>query len=172
MIGLGDFGDLKVYLRQWGRVMGVRRGPEWDGEYSGELAGQTHVLLRAVRAETKVTPRGRRRRSYMGADGKHRSEPAPENICYGTESRGGTKPMTLDPVVELVDVAVLELHRWKKSAGVVVRLEYCAGPIGQKAKAHTASEILGERMTARQYRRELETAHVWLSGRLPTRLIA
>jgi hypothetical protein len=41
--------ELRTMLRVWGRVFGPAPAKEWDEDSSEDLAGDTHVLMRAAR---------------------------------------------------------------------------------------------------------------------------
>lgn len=157
--------ELDEMLRRWARAFGVRPPPEWDEDASDDLAGSTHVLLRAVRVGTRSRKRRRRLRTYTTKDGSVGVEPAPESFCYGKESQGGARPMHIDPVAEAVDVALLELYRVDPMQSVVLKIEYGTGRRRRKERVHDAGEKLGERITAHRYRHELELGRAWLLGR-------
>lgn len=157
--------ELRTMLRAWGRAFGPAPAKEWDEDSSEDLAGDTHVLMRAARVGTRTEPKRRKTRSYRAADGKTAFEPAPANVCYGKQSKSGSKPMWINPVAEQVEVAVLQLYATDRVKSIVLRMEYCAGRIGRSEKAVLASNALDLRITTRRYRHELELAHAYLMGR-------
>lgn len=158
------YADLNEMLRRWSRAFGVRPPPEWDEETSDDLAGSTHVLLRAVRVGTRAQKRRRKTRTYTAADGTVNVEPAPESVCYGKESQGGAKPMHIDPVADAVDLALLELYRVEPMQSVILKIEY-GTPGRRKDRVIDAGARLGQKITGHRYRHELELGRAWLLGR-------
>lgn len=164
--------EVKRLLRRWGSAFGVKPPPEWDEDTSEGTSGSTHALLRSVRAASKAESRRTRKRIFVNKAGQEEEEEAPENICYGRDSRGGAKPMFIPPDAEAVEIAFLELHRIDRVRATVLRMEYCAGRIGRREKAKQAGQALGHSVTLRRFRYELDFAHAWMGGRLSGRKVA
>lgn len=164
--------ELKRLLRRWGSVFGVKPPPEWDEDTSEGTSGSTHALLRSVRAASKTEARRTRKRQFINAAGQEEEEEAPENVCFGRDTRGGAKPMFIPPDAEAVEIACLELHRIDRVRATVLRMEYCAGRIGLSEKAQLAGKALELRIKRSRFRYELGLAHAWMAGRLSSRVAA
>jgi len=87
-----------------------------------------------------------------------------------------TPTRTSGPVTAVVDVgvpkhlqwvedAMMQLYRQNTRRGLVLRIEY-TGFGFQSDKAIQVGAALGETMTVRQYRMELDKAREWLRGRI------
>lgn len=164
--------ELKRLLRHWGRSFGPAPTSEWDEDSSGDLGGSTHVLLRVVRVGTRKDAVATKTRSFVGSDGALRTEKAPENICYGVQSRGGPKPITMSPDAEAVELAWFDLYRKEPIRALVLRMEYCGFRAPQKERAAWVGRAAETRITTRRYRHELDMAHVWMDGAMSGRRAA
>lgn len=176
--------ELENLLRRWGRVFGEPPPSEWDEESSGTETGQTHALVQAARADGKSVLklnttlsklrdklRKQRREQILGEKLKKGygdpRELLEEHRCYGFESRGGKKPMYIDPVADWVDRTAVQLYENDQTLAVVLRIEYCTRGNRAEVKLPKVRKILGmPTMKLRRYRLELEAAKDWMMRKL------
>lgn len=175
--------ELENLLRRWGRVFGEPPPSEWDEESSGTETGQTHALVQAAKSDglsvlkmnttlSKLRDRLRkqRREAILGDKLKKGfSDPRElleEHRCWGSESRGGKKPMHIDPLADWVDRTAVQLYENDQTLAVVLRIEYCTRG-RHRDKLPKVQNILEQpRMTLRQYRQHLDQARTWMDGAL------
>jgi hypothetical protein len=171
--------DLERLLRHWGRIYGWPPPDEWDEDDSEGLQGQTHALVAAMRVDgrvqlkldtqlAKLRDKLKRRASQAlrkTDDFRDPRELHEEHRCYGSESRGGAKPMKVHPEADHVDRVVVQLYTFNPVQGVIIRIEYCTRGLRHRDKAAMAGRILDNpHLTLRQYRLYLEHARIWMLG--------
>lgn len=175
--------ELENLLRRWGRVFGEPPPSEWDEEKSGTETGSTHALVQAARsdglsvlkmnmtlAKLRDKLRRQRRESILGEKllkGYHDPrELMEEHRCYGFETRGGRKPMHVDPVADWVDRTAVQLYENDQTLAVVLRIEYCTRGRHRDKLPRVQSILENPRMSLRQYRQHLDQARAWMDGAL------
>lgn len=173
--------ELENLLRRWGRVFGEPPPDEWDEESSGTETGATHALVQAAKVDgksvlklnttlSKLRDRLRKQRRELILGEKLKkgySDPRElleEHRCYGFESRGGKKPMHIDPVADWVDRTALQLYENDQTLAVVLRIEYCTRGRHRDKLPKVQSILEQPRMTLRQYRQHLDQARTWMDG--------
>lgn len=174
-----DAKELDSLLRHWGRVFGEKPPKEWDEDESGSEMGQTHALVQAMRVDGKsnllldtalAKLRDRLKRARIKTaklTSKHDPrELMAEHRCFGFQSRGGPKPMYVDPAADWVDRVAIELDRHDHTQGVVLRYEYCTRGRHRDKLGEVQKVLQAPRMSLRQYRMALDYARVWMNGAL------
>jgi hypothetical protein len=189
-----DAEELELCLHRWGRVFGEKPKIEPE-ELSDEEEEDARALAKAQRAETLLaraaemglrtkrteaapmhTNRSRARLALMGAQAgaSYRTEkgaplPVPAwaaDPVRGRQTNAGGAPWSPDPVAELVERAVLSLHRFDRLMATCLRVEYCTRGLRFREKVARAGFHLELLLPAREYRRGLDRAKVWIAGRL------
>ena len=168
--------EVEALLRRWGRVFGQR--PQTDEE---PTSGYRHPIALAMehapgKADKRVASHrdGRAQRIILGEaaglttqDGK-RTRPVPvwaTEPVTGTQTQGARGRWYPDPEADRVELAWHDLYRCARLPAIVLRCEYCLRG-AQQDKCSAAIEITSAPMKLRRYRIELETARVWMHGRL------
>jgi hypothetical protein len=170
--------DVEQLLRRWGRWFGEAPPAEWDEDSSGTEQGQTHVLLQAMRVDgrvalaldtrlAKLRDRLRRRAaSEIRKSGEFSDsrEAFAEHLCWGAQSRGGPKPLRMDPTADWVDRLACQLFAHRPVPGVILRIEYCTRG-RHRDKLPRAQDILDDpHLKLRHFREELAYARAWMTG--------
>lgn len=171
--------DLEQILRRWGRVFGQPPPREWDEDSSHGQGALTSVLLSRLHVgEGATTARARRRPPWI--------DPAtgalvPQHIAgekhitaRGKASRCGSAPWSPGSEVDAVERAALQLYRFNRLRGVVLRVEYCMRGMKQSEKATVVSctEGIDDRVKLRRYRQELDFARHFMAGQLFGKIFA
>lgn len=189
-----DSKELEFVLRRWGRVFGERPKLEAEEEkiedaIAEAVAAKAHapdtLLARAaemgLRTKRSVaapihTNRSRARLSLIGAQAgpgfrnqAGRPLPVPEwaaEPVRGTQTNAGGAPWCPDPIAEVVERSVLALYRFDRIMASCLRVEYCTRGLRFREKVARAAFHLELNLPAREYRRGIDRAKVWIAGRL------
>lgn len=172
--------QLEELLRQWryahlGPPAPVRAAnDDRTGPGSHPISRQREFALTKKHAQKHLAGRdGRGRRKLMALrSGVQNMRIVPTGFvdpirCKQTRTAGsiGGSASVLPPDVQKIDRAAMDLYRFDKLKGLVLRFEYL-GVGTQREKAEKVSEIMGTTLPLRMYRHHLDHARVWLSGRL------
>lgn len=165
--------ELERLLRRWGRVFGTAPPREWDEDSSGSLGALTSVLMSRMHVGIGSQAGEKQKRPVWidpetGAVIPNYIPGVRRITARGKESASTMRPWNPDTDAEFVELAALDLYRYDRMRGVVIRLEYCCRGHRQKDKAAWvgACEGIDERITLRRYRHELDFARQWMAGRL------
>lgn len=178
--------DLEYCLRRWGREFG-EPPPVDDAEDDERVKAPAEnpiAELREFAAPKKASERElRQHRAFYGRSvsrllllgknaGLQRKDGAAPVPAWASDpvraprsSNGGKGYVVRDPIAEAVEHAALQLHRFDATMGVCLRVEYCV--FGRfKEKVERAGFHLGVKLPAREYRRGVDRAKVWMWGKL------
>jgi hypothetical protein len=165
-----DRSELNKLLKLWGGWYGQAPAPEWDEDSSedlvsltGSLQDRLRVGMAAVGVEPVLAERHIRKRDGSVVTIRQAF------TAKGKETPCGVKPFNWypPPDAERVELAALDLYRYDRTRGVVLRIEYCTGRARQRERVPVVAKCLEiDRLTLRRYRMELDLAREWMAGRL------
>lgn len=170
--------ELESLLRRWGYAYGEDRSAEWDedrtltGRHPLEIAQQFAPGRRVDRRTPEAWAPARSAAMLKWAANGFQGRPpawAAETVP-GKDSRTrgaahAAEVRNVQPDLAEVEEAAMALYRHDRRRGVILRLAYCKRGT-HREKAEVAASALGEPVSVRVFRAELDLAREFVRGRI------